>query len=163
MASKKTKPLAKATRGQAKKACSAKGETAPKVEPKRRYDPQRILDLLPGHTLPEAPRDWIDFPEGERDSIVDHIRDFVKFRLKELKYKPPTGSEYALLMLLLYSAKIADTTARKLFAKKKVIVRRARQCRTKEIARRSLEIRKLQELGLYPKLDDRRVQNYLAW
>jgi hypothetical protein len=159
----KNKPSASAARGRAKKACSTKGKTAPKAEPKPRYDPQRIFDLVPGRTPPAAPRDWGEFSVGERDSIVDHIRDFVKYRLKELKYKPPTGSEYALLMLLLHSAKIAATTARKLFAVKKVIVRRARQRRTKEIARRSLKIRTAQELGLYPKLDGRRVQNYLAW
>ena len=66
-------------------------------------------------------------------------------------------------MLLLHSAKIADSTARKLFAEKKAIVRRARQRRTKEIARRSLKIRIAQERGLYPKPDGRRVHNYYAW
>ena len=163
MTPKTPRPAAKVKRAQAKKARPAKGKNAPKAAPKPRYDPQRIFDLVPGHEIPAAPRDWSKFSEVERDSIVDHIRDFVKFRLKELKYKPPTGSEYALLMLLLHSAKIADTTARKLFAVKKVIVRRARQRRTKEIARRSLKIRIAQERGLYPKPDGRRVHNYYAW
>lgn len=159
MATKKGLPSA-ATRKKAaatkSKAAASKGKvaarkTAPKTAPPSRYG-DRIARLVPvRQRLRGAPLNWARVDPTLKRMIVDEIRIFVNKNKRPLKYKAPTGAEYAQIALWRHSAKISPAHARKLFAMKKAIVRAWRQCLNAVHSRRTRKyMAECERLGVAP-------------
>jgi hypothetical protein len=143
------KEIAAASKG--KPARNAAPKTAPKAAPKPRYG-DRIDKIVPvRHRLRGAPIAWMQIDPTLKKMIVNEIRIFVAQSKTKLKYKPPTGAEYAKIALWRHSAKISAAHARKLFAMKKAIVRAWRQCLNGVHSRRTRKyMAECERLGVAP-------------
>jgi hypothetical protein len=116
------------------------GKNLPKSPPTRRYDPQRIDRIVPASRREKGPsKPWRSFNVADKCRMVWEIRIFADQHKKQLKYKAPTGSEYAKLALLLFSAEIGEVRARQLFAAKADIVQSWRQCLNGVHSRRTIQ------------------------
>jgi hypothetical protein len=126
-------------------------KSAPNTTTKPRYG-DRIAQLVPARQrLRGAPLNWVRVHPTLKCMIADEIRIFVNKNKRRLKYKPPTGEEYAKLALWRHSAKISPAHARKLFAMKKHIVRAWRQCLNAVHSRRTRKyMPECERLGIAP-------------
>lgn len=116
---------------------SAKKETA--AVPKDRYGKNRALRVVPSRdrSRRKTPTPWAEVEEVDRGIMWAEVTRLTNQARKKLRYKAPTGREYAEIMRLRFGVDLAPRTARQLFASKEAIVVRWRDCVRQQHSRRT--------------------------
>lgn len=130
---------------------TAKKETA--AVPKNRYGNSRALLVVPSRDRSRCKTltPWAEVDELDRGIMWAEATRMTDSARKKLRYKAPTGREYADIMRLRFGVDLAPRTARQLFASKEAIVVRWRDCVRQQHSRRTKKyLARCAEQGVQP-------------